>query len=268
MATGISAPNYPHMRFQWLWLLVGSAWVVAVAATLTGQRFLIDHHFLLEESGLPWPLAASVFLIGWQVMIVAMMAPSSIPFAGASVAATADGQGGQHPHRALAIFFVAYGCAWTVFGALAFAGDTLIHHEVDAWPWLAAHSFLIGATTFALAGLYQFSRGKSISLARCRVRHMRVTGEPVGAATSPWRLGLRHGADSIGCCWALMLIMFGIGVGELGWMAALAMMMLSETAIPGETRSRRAREAIGVALFILAGLWLAHPAWLVPATVS
>lgn len=88
------------------------------------------------------------------------------------------------------------------------------------------------------------------------------------SASSPWQRGLLHGADSIGCCWALMLIMFGIGVGELGWMAALTAMMLGETAVPGEIYSRHARKAIGVALFILAGIWLAHPAWLVPAAAS
>ena len=269
MASKITVSNYARLEAQWPWLLVGGAWVVALGSTLTGQRYLIDHHFLLEESGFPWPLAVAVFLIGWQVMIMAMMGPSGIPFAGEAVAPIATANRRKpHPHRALATFFVAYALTWTIFGALAFAGDTLIHHAVDAWPWLAQHTFLIGATTFALAGLYQCSRWKQIALMRCRLQHMRVGNGATRLAAPSWRLGLRHGADSLGCCWALMLVMFGIGVGELGWMAALTVVMAAETLLPGETHSHRARLLIGGALFILAALWLIHPAWLVPVTAS
>jgi predicted metal-binding membrane protein len=77
-----------------------------------------------------------------------------------------------------------------------------------------------------------------------------------------------HGADSIGCCWALMLVMFGIGVGNLGWMAALTGVMLGEAMMPSDRAGNGASRVVGAALFVLAGLWLAHPAWLGAATVS
>ena len=264
-----SRQRIPSLLIRWPWLLVGVAWAIAVLATLTGQRLLIDHHFLLEESGLAWPLAAAIFLVGWQVMIAAMMAPSSIPTVMPRVkAALTAGRGGPHPQRVLAVFFVGYAGAWTAFGLLAFSGDTLIHHTVDAWPWLAAHSFLIGATTFALAGLFQFSPWKGICLARCRRPHaVFVDGHPANVAHG-WRLGMRHGADSIGCCWALMLIMFGIGVGNLGWMAGLTGVMLGEAIMPSNRAGNGASRVVGIALLALAGLWLAHPAWLGAATVS
>lgn len=262
MAMNHPAPGIPGARLRWPWLLVGIAWVIAIVATLTGQRGLIDHHFLLEVSGLPWPLAALVFLVGWQIMIVAMMWPSSI---GGFSASSAEHRG-ILPHRMHAGYYLSYAGAWTAFGLLAFAGDTLIHHLVDSWPWLAAHSFLIGATTLGLAGMFQFTLWKNACLARCRAFHESVAA--TDTVRPAWWFGVQHGMASVGCCWALMLVMFGIGVGELGWMAALTVIMFGETAVPGEPRSRRTCHIVGVALVLLAGLWLAHPAWLVPATAS
>jgi predicted metal-binding membrane protein len=65
-----------------------------------------------------------------------------------------------------------------------------------------------------------------------------------------------------------MLVMFGIGMGNLGWMVALTVMMASESAVPNVRHSRTIRLAVGVVLLLLAGLWLAHPVWLVPVAAS
>lgn len=254
----------PHAR--WLWGLVGVAWALAVLATLTGQRALIDHHFLLEESGLPWPVATAFFLVGWQVMVAAMMAPSSMPvFAYPARQGVSDKWKLQRAH---ALALAGFAGAWTVFGLLAFTGDTLIHHLVDAWPWLAAHNFLIGATTLAIAGAFQVTPWKSACLTCCRQPHLEGETDDPNVLSLGWRRGLRHGADSIGCCWALMLIMFGLGVGDLFWMAGLTGVMLGESRMTNVRSSRRMRLVIGVGLLALSGLWLAHPAWLVPIAAS
>lgn len=239
--------------------------MLAALAALTGQRALLDHHFLLEESGLPWVLAALVFLACWQVMIVAMMLPSSMPAVSMAVAPMRDAG-----RRVLTLgsFLAGYACIWTAFGLLAITGDTLIHRTVDGSPWLAAHAFLIGATTLLAAGAFQLSRWKSSFLARCRNPEPLAVGDsPAQAwhAVSAWRLGLRHGWASTGCCWALMLVMFGIGSGGLGWMAGLTCVMLGEMVA---SDSKRIVRTVGIVLLLLAGLWLLHPAWLVPAAVS
>lgn len=247
---------------RWPWVLVALAWAAALLAALTGRRELIDHHYLLEESGLAWPIAMVIFLACWQVMIVAMMLPSSMPMVNlVTYAARRQGR----PLRILAAFLGGYAAIWTSFAVLAFVGDTGIHHLVDAWSWLATHTFLIGATTFALAGAFQFSPLKDRCLTACRsplgffTRHYREGAGPA------WRLGVRHGVYCVGCCWALMLVMFGVGVGSLAWMAALTGVMVVEKAVPG---GRRIGPAVGVILLALAALWLAHPAWLVPATAA
>src|SRR5262249_43800657 len=141
----------------------------------------------------------------------------------------------------------------------AFLGDGLVHQLADAWPWLQDHPWIVGGLTLAVAGAFQFSALKERCLTQCRspfsffVRYYR---RGVGQA---WRLGLRPGAFWLGCCWALMLIMFGVGVGALAVMGLLAGVMLVEKVAPGGQRLGR---AIGVTLLLLSALWVLHPAWL------
>jgi len=240
----------------WPWLVVIAAWTLALLAVLTNQSYLIDHHYLLEESHLPWLLALLVFLACWQVMTVAMMLPSSMPMVYMMVHASRQQ---RHPRAVQAAFLAGYAVVWTAFALGAFLGDTQLHLLVHSWLWLYLHSWLIGAATFALAGGFQFSPLKERCLKQCRspfsffVRYYR---KGTGAA---WRLGLRHGAFCLGCCWALMLVMFGLGVGSLVWMAALAGVMVIEKTVPG---GQRLSPFIGVALLLLAVLWLVHPTWL------
>jgi len=59
--------------------LVAVAWLLGLAVTLTNHQYLLNHHWLMDESGLPWPIATLVFLGIWQVMMAAMMLPSSMP---------------------------------------------------------------------------------------------------------------------------------------------------------------------------------------------
>ncbi len=240
----------------WPWLLVAVAWVVLILATLGHQTFLLDHHYLLQASGLPWLAALEVFLLCWQVMTVAMMLPSSMSMVQMVVYA------GRRQARPVAVplaFLAGYAIIWTAFAGGAFLGDTLVHRLVYVWPWLAVHSWLIGAVTFFIAGLFQFSPLKERCLDMCRTPlgfFMHYYRKGVGAA---WHLGLRHGGYCLGCCWALMLVMFGVGVGNLAGMAALTGAMVIEKTVPG---GKRLSPFIGIMLLLLGVLWLAHPIWL------
>jgi predicted metal-binding membrane protein len=240
----------------WPWLLVIVAWTVALVAALTNQNSLIDHYYLLEESHLSPLLALVVFLACWQVMTVAMMLPASMPLVSMLVHASRQQ---PHPRAVQAAFLASYALVWTAFALVAFVGDTQIHWLVHHWFWLDTHSWVIGATTFAVAGVFQFSPLKGRCLRQCRspfrffVRYYR---KGVGAA---WHLGLRHGAFCLGSCWALMLVMFGMGVSSLVPMALLTGVMVVEKTYPG---GQRLSPVIGIILLGLSALWLAHPAWL------
>ncbi len=257
-AAGVERRRTPVL---WPSVVALAAWTLALLASLTGQNYLIDHHYLLASSHLPWLLALLVFLACWQIMTAAMMLPSSMPMM-YMMAYAACKQG--RPYAIQAVFLAGYALIWTLFAIAAFCGDTLIHWLVAHWFWLDLHSWLIGATTFALAGAFQFSPLKERCLKQCRspfaffVRYYRK------GMAGAWKLGLRHGTFCLGCCWALMLIMFGLGVGSLVWMAVLTGVMVFEKTAPG---GQRLRPFIGLALLALAALWLAHPAWLAIAGV-
>ena len=139
---------------------------------------------------------------------------------------------------------------WSVFGALAFLGDDALHHLVDATPWLGTHPYVIGGSVLALAGAFQFSDLKEKCLSECRhpgaflMRYYRSRGPKASFA-----FGVRHGAFCVGCCWALMLLMFAVGVAHLWWMAALTAVMVYEKV---GKHGKGATPVIGVVLLIFA----------------
>lgn len=251
----------------WPWIVVALAWGFAFLAVLTGQSYLVDHHQLLEGHymymyghymrmgglHLPWLAALAVFLASWQIMTVAMMLPSSMPMLYMMIHASRQQ---TRPRQTIAAFLAGYAAIWTAFALFAFIADGLVHRLAGSWPWLHDHPWMVGAVTLAVAGGFQFSALKESCLKQCRTHLTCFVRYYRRGAGSAWLLGLRHGAFCLGCCWALMLIMFGIGVGALTIMGVLAGIMLIEKVLPG---GQRLSPAIGVALMLLSVLWVIHP---------
>ena len=240
----------------WPWVLVIIAWTVALLAVLTKQTFLINHNFLLTQSHLPWLVALAVFLASWQVMTVSMMLPSSMPLVYMIVHAS---RYQRHPKTTQAAFLAGYAFIWTSFALAAFIGDTLVHWLVSNWFWLYIHSWLIAAVTFAIAGGFQLSPFKQHCLKDNRSPLSFFEHHFRSGIGSSWHLGLSYGIICLGSCWGLMLIMFGIGVGSIVWMASLTGMMVVEKTYTG---GQRLSYLLGIILLLLAALWLVHPAWL------
>lgn len=219
------APDRSRRRFPpaLVWA-IALAWVMALLTQVTGHERLLNHDTLIE-GGLPLWAALSVFVVAWQFMIAAMMLPSSYPLIRLFDRVSANQ---PRPARARAAFVGGYVAVWTGFGAIAFLGDTVVHRAVDRWGWLAAHPWLIAGSTLLLAAVFQLSPLTDRCLRECRnpgmflLRHYR---RGVGEA---FRLGRRHGLFCLGCCWALMVVMFAAGVASLWWMAALATVMFYE----------------------------------------
>jgi predicted metal-binding membrane protein len=212
---------------------IGAAWAAALAAELGGAADTLHHDALLEGGAGLGP-ALLLFLVAWQVMVAAMMLPSSLPLVRMYAAASA---GAPERGRSLAAFLGAYAVVWSAFGLLAFGGDAALHAAVAASPWLLSHDWAIAPSVLMLAGAFQFTSLKDACLRACRHpasflrRHYRRG--PAGG----FALGARHGLFCVGCCWALMLVMFAVGTASLVWMAALTALTVHEKTRPAGDRT-------------------------------
>ena len=232
-------------------LLVVLAWLSLWLWSLSPHARLLGHETLGNEASPDdsYALLLAAFVAGWTLMTVAMMLPTSLPlvaFFRALVRKRSDSG------LLVALLVVGYLIVWVAFAALVHLGDLGVHEVVERVGWLESNSWVIGAATLLWAGLYQFSSLKYRCLEKCR--------SPVTFVMSHWRgraerrqalrLGAHHGVFCLGCCWSLMLLMFAVGVGNIGWMLVLAVVTAAEkNAAWGKALSR----PLGV-LLVLAGI--------------
>jgi predicted metal-binding membrane protein len=199
----------------------------------------------------PW--GAREFLLAfamWAVMMVGMMTPSVAPMVllYARVGRQAEAQG--ESLAATAWFAGGYLAAWTVFALLAAAAQLALTDAAALSPMLRLRSAALGGAVLIAAGAYQWTALKAACLANCQSplafiqRHGGFRASALGALG----LGARHGAYCVGCCWALMTLLFVGGVMNLLWIAGLAILVLVEKITPfGQRVPRAAGLALGLA---------------------
>jgi predicted metal-binding membrane protein len=185
----------------------------------------------------------------WVLMIAAMMLPTTYPLLAMFrriIAGRAD------EARLTWLVVAGFGLAWLAFGLAAHAADAALGLIADRDPWLVGHGWIVGAAVLAGAGLFQFSALKYRCLEQCRTPFAFVASRWHGRAPAreAFRLGVDHGVFCVGCCFALMLVMFVVGTASIGWMLALAALMAAEKNLPGGARLRL---PIGLGLLGVAG---------------
>ena len=201
----------------------------------------------------PWVVPAVLYALAWVLMIAAMMLPTTYPVLGIFRVMTRSRQDGR---RLLALIVAGFFCAWFAFGLLAHGLDGAVAWLGGRSPALAEHGWIAGVAMLAAAGGFQFSTLKYRCLEQCRTPLAFVVSRWHGQAPAreAFRIGIDHGVFCVGCCWALMLCMFVVGTGSLGWMLALAALMATEKNLPG---GARLRAPIGFGLLGAAALVLA-----------
>jgi predicted metal-binding membrane protein len=233
---------------------VAAAWGAAVAAEASGIAGSLHHDSLLE-GGPGFGPALLLFLLSWQVMVAAMMLPSSLPLVRMFMAASAGSPGRE---RALAAFLGAYTVVWSGFGLLAFLGDAAVHAAVASSAWLESNDWVIAPSVLMLAGAFQFTPLKDACLRACRHPASFLRRHYRRGTRDAFALGARHGLFCVGCCWALMLVMFAAGTVSLIWMAALTALMVHEKTRPSGARTVPLTGAVLLAAGSTLMLWGAH----------
>ncbi len=236
----------------------------AVGACLLGVTaacwaYLVLVHGAMDSMGsaLAMPMTAAwtagdavLMWVMWSVMMAAMMLPSATPMVAAYARTTRSPRSGVHGSTVL--FVGGYVAVWSGVSVLATGTQWLLHQAALVDAMGASTTRWLAAPVLVAAGAYQFTDLKRVMLSRCR--------SPLGFLLHEWRdgrvgalaMGAHHGVLCLGCCWALMALLFVLGVMNLWWIALLATTVLVEKVTHGDLIPR----LLGGVL-ILGGLWVA-----------
>jgi predicted metal-binding membrane protein len=246
-------------------------WVCLVGMTVLAWAYLIrldrqmstsmEYDMAMAAMGMTmqasWSAADVWFtFLMWMIMMVGMMTPSAAPMVMLFAGMEATRQQRRIPISALT-FGLGYLVVWAGFSVVAAVAQWGLHEAALLSPAMRTSSPRLAGTMLAAAGAYQLTPLKTACLTHCR--------SPLGFLMTSWRngvagafaMGCRHGAYCVGCCWALMTILFVVGVMSLAWVAVLAGFVLFEKLSPaGLTLSRVA----GVMLVLFGLVLMFRPA--------
>ncbi|HET9862575.1 MAG TPA: DUF2182 domain-containing protein [Steroidobacteraceae bacterium] len=204
----------------------------------------------------PWSVGHFAFMAAmWVVMMIGMMTPSVAPML-LLYGAIARREAGRHAFASTGWFFSGYLLAWSGFALVATLLQWLLEWRALVTPMMAGTSRTLGGLALTAAGLYQWLPLKQACLASCRapLSFVQAHGGFQPGVAGSLRLGLLHGLHCIGCCWALMLLLFAFGVMNLQWIAALMIVVLVEKLAPAARAVSRvlglAAIAAGIALLL------------------
>jgi predicted metal-binding membrane protein len=229
--------------------IIAISWLYLLAGAGTGMS-VFEMSSLSMAMGLPmtdamgvamvamatpadWTSAYAFLMFGmWWAMMIAMMLPSAAPMMliFALVNRRSHAKGG--PYVPTAVFAGAYLVTWGGFSVVVVALQWGLERAELLSPMMASGNVAFGGALLVLAGAYQLSPLKHACLRQCRgpidfiSRHWRAGRQ--GA----FRMGVHHGLYCLGCCWALMVLLFFGGAMNLYWIVGLALLVLLEKTIP------------------------------------
>ena len=176
-------------------------------------------------------MQAPLFMVIWIDMMVVMMFPAAAPMILTFHRVQARKRRQGQTFVSTWVFVAAYLIVWTLFGALALAAAAGIQMLVKQSMVSMETTARLGGLVLVIAGVYQLTPLKRVCLTKCQT--------PVGFILSSWhdgvggafRMGLKHGAYCLGCCWLLFVILFPIGIMNVAAMAVITVLVFAEKSL-------------------------------------
>ena len=241
----------------WAYLLLLSAQMAMPTQAMEGMAGMAMDGMVMGATA---PASNLLFAFGmWAVMMIGMMTPSVAPMILLYAKVGRRARSNSEPFASAGWFVAGYLVAWIGFALAASVVQEALKAASILTPALASASGIFAGVLMIGAGVYQWSPLKNSCLGQCRApllfvqQHGGFRPNPLGALT----LGLKHGAYCIGCCWALMTLLFIGGVMNLLWVAGLAILVLLEKVVPAGWHLAR---ALGLALVVAGSILLVRSA--------
>lgn len=190
-----------------------------------------------------------MLFIMWFTMMIAMMTPTVVPMVLMFTTVNRSKKNKQQPYAPTWLFLLGYLFAWGFFSLVVSLIQWPLHGSGLLNPMMDNRSYLLSGGILILAGIYQFTALKDVCLEQCRT--------PLGFIMTAWRdghigalkMGFHHGFFCIGCCWALMLILFAVGVMNMLWVILITLLVLLEKILPVSPELMRKITGIGLVVW-------------------
>ncbi|MBW4934075.1 DUF2182 domain-containing protein [Marinobacter sp. F4206] len=222
---------------SWLYLFGLASDMAAMSPGMMAFKHWTPEYFVL-------------MVVMWGVMMVAMMTPSAAPMV------LLYRQVARKNHLAgamlgTALFAGGYLFVWMLFSILATALQWLLEEWALLSPQMRSQNQVFSGVVLIAAGVYQFTALKQACLRRCRGPLVFITRYWRSGLWGAFEMGIRHGAYCVGCCAALMALLFVGGVMDLSVIAAIAGVVLLEKLMPGGDWLARGIGALAIALGVI-----------------
>src|SRR5690242_13272560 len=206
------------------------SWIYLINAS-AGMRSMLSQAEMHAAMGMAemqsWPRELLAVFVMWAVMMVGMMLPSAAPLI-LLILGVYRRRDDHHTRLNSLLFLGGYLLVWTLFSLVAASGQIALHRAALLSAEMATRSGVLAAGILIITGVYQWLPMKGACLAHCR--------SPLSFLSHHWRegrfgavrMGFVHGLFCVGCCWALMALLFIAGVMNLLWVAAIAVFVLVE----------------------------------------
>ena len=215
--------------FITLTIISVTTWTYMMYLVQTMKMDNMLNAWMPPQTGYAWSVIdfTQTFIM-WVVMMASMMMPTVIQMALSFVTIFNT----RNPHKSTylaSVFFISgYFLMWLLFSIAMTVLQWQLHEQAILTPMMESHNLVFSALILIMAGAYQITTIKSVCLTHCRDAHY-ISDD---CHSSPVLMGMHHGVYCVGACWALMLIMFVVGVMNVMWMSVITFMVLLEKFYP------------------------------------